>query len=115
MFNVVFHHGGKFVKLNDGDTIYMGVVSTIVNNDDAYDFAAYACATGVNRKMFVEHDVTDIEVTVKSPRCVNKMVELDRCDDERVEGFNDSGDERTTAIADGFDGIDVSLPFKGKC
>lgn len=31
MFNVVFHHGGNFVKLNDGDMIYMGVVSTIVS------------------------------------------------------------------------------------
>lgn len=61
--------------------------------------------------MFVEHDVTDIEVTVKSPRCVNKMVELDICDDEGIEWFNDSEDERTTAIADEFDEIDVSLPI----
>lgn len=87
MFNVVFHHGGEFVRLNDGDTIYKGGVSTIMygklidkwsmvnihklvnvwgyiegkyiiwtkildidenffeirNNDDAYDFAVYAC------------------------------------------------------------------------
>lgn len=82
-----------------------------MNNDDAYDFAAYACATQVDVEMFVEHDVTDIEVTVKSPRCVNEMVELDGCNDEGFEGFNDNGDERTTAIVDGFDGIDVSLPI----
>ncbi|KAI5397886.1 hypothetical protein KIW84_063628 [Lathyrus oleraceus] len=56
----------------------------------------------VDREMFVEHDVNDIEVTVKSPRCVNEMVELDGCDDEGVERFNDSEDERTTAIAYGF-------------
>lgn len=61
--------------------------------------------------MFVEHDVTGIKVVVKSSMCVNEMVELDRCDDEGVEGFNDNEDERTTAIADGFDGIDVSLPI----
>lgn len=48
--------------------------------------------------MFVEHDVTGIEVTVKSPRCVNEMVELDGCDDEGVERLNDSEDERTTTI-----------------
>ncbi|KAI5405667.1 hypothetical protein KIW84_052433 [Lathyrus oleraceus] len=76
MFNVVFHHGGEFVRLNDGDTIYM-----IRNNDDAYNFVAYACATEVDGKMFVEHDITNIE------------------------------DERTAATVDGFDGIDVSLPI----
>ena len=31
MFNVVFHHGGEFVRLNDGDTIYKFGVSTIVS------------------------------------------------------------------------------------
>ncbi|KAI5388074.1 hypothetical protein KIW84_073964 [Lathyrus oleraceus] len=31
----------------------------IRNNDDAYDFAAYACETEVDGEMFVEHDVTD--------------------------------------------------------
>ncbi|KAI5440921.1 hypothetical protein KIW84_010403 [Lathyrus oleraceus] len=111
MFNVVLHHGGGFLRLNDGDTIYRGGVLTIVsgklihkwsmvnihkledgrgyieetfiiwtkildidenvfhirNNDDAYDFAAYACATEVDGEMFVGHDVTGIEVTVKSP------------------------------------------------
>ena len=30
MFNVVFHHGGEFVRLNDGDMIYSGGVLTIV-------------------------------------------------------------------------------------
>ncbi|KAI5384162.1 hypothetical protein KIW84_071244 [Lathyrus oleraceus] len=155
MFNVVFHHGKEFVRLNDGDTIYMGGVSTIVfgklidkwsvvnirklvnnwgyikgtykmwtkilniyenffqirNSDYAYDFAAYACAAEVDGEMFVEHDVTGIEIIVKSHMCMNEMVELDGFDDEGVEGFNDSEDERTTAIADGFDGIDVSLPI----
>ncbi|KAI5439719.1 hypothetical protein KIW84_025189 [Lathyrus oleraceus] len=127
MFNGVFHHGGEFVRLNGGDTICMGDVSNIVsgqlidkwsmvnnhklirNNDDAYDFAAYVCLTEVDGEMFVEHDVTSIKVIVKSSRCVNEMVELDGCDDEGLEGFNDNEDESTTAIADGFDGIDVSL------
>ena len=31
VFNVVFHHGGEFERLNDGDTIYRGGVSTIVS------------------------------------------------------------------------------------
>ncbi|CAK8567043.1 unnamed protein product [Lathyrus sativus] len=30
MFNVVFHHGGEFIKLIKGETIYRGGVSTIV-------------------------------------------------------------------------------------
>lgn len=155
MFNVVFHHGGEFVRLNDGDMIYRGGVLTIVsgklidkwlmvnihnlvngwgyiewtyriwtkildidetffqirNNNDAYDFAAYACAIEECGEMIVEHDVTGIEVMVKSLRFVNEMVELDGCDDKGVEGFNDSEDERTTTIVNGFDGIDVSLPI----
>lgn len=59
----------------------------------------------------MEYDVTGIEVIVNSPRCVNEIIDLDGCDDDGVEGFNDSENERTTAIADGFDGIDVSLPI----
>lgn len=104
VFNVIFHHGGEFVRLNDGETIYMGGFSTILygqlidkwsmvnihklvnergyieetykiwtkvldidenffqisNNDDAYDFSAYACAIQVDGEMFVEHDITGI-------------------------------------------------------
>ena len=30
IFNVVFHHGGEFVSLNNGDMIYRGGVSTLV-------------------------------------------------------------------------------------
>ncbi|KAI5441517.1 hypothetical protein KIW84_010843 [Lathyrus oleraceus] len=83
----------------------------IRNNDDAYDFSAYACATEVDGEMFVEHDVTGIEVTVNSHRCMNEMVEINGCDNERVERFNDSEEERIIFTADGFDGIDVSLPI----
>ncbi|XP_058776719.1 uncharacterized protein LOC131651056 [Vicia villosa] len=62
--------------------------------------------------MFVEHDVCGIEVTVRRLRCVNEMVELDVSDEEeRVKGLNDSEAKRTTAIADGFDGIDVTIPI----
>ena len=32
----------------------------IRKDDDCYDFAAHACATQLDREMFVEHDVTDI-------------------------------------------------------
>ena len=31
MFNVGFHHGGEFLRLNDGETIYKGGISTIVS------------------------------------------------------------------------------------
>ncbi|KAI5425876.1 hypothetical protein KIW84_031629 [Lathyrus oleraceus] len=52
-----------------------------------------------------------LHLLVKSPRCVDEMVKLDGYDDEGVGGFNDSEDQRTSAIADGFDGIDISLPI----
>lgn len=31
-----------------------------MKDDDAYDFAAYACETQVDVDIFVEHDVDDI-------------------------------------------------------
>lgn len=42
---------------------------------------------------------------------MNEMVQINGCDNERVERFNDSEEERIIVTADGFDGIDVSLPI----
>ncbi|KAI5404128.1 hypothetical protein KIW84_051317 [Lathyrus oleraceus] len=53
------------------------------NDDDAYDFAAYACVTQVNGDIYLEHDVS----------------------------FDDIEDERITDIIDGLDGIGVNLPI----
>ncbi|KAI5434061.1 hypothetical protein KIW84_021068 [Lathyrus oleraceus] len=103
MFNVVFHHEGEFLRLGDGDMIYRGGVSTIMFGQLIDKWSVVSI-----HKL---HDVTDIEVIVKTHRCVNEIVKLDGCDDEGVEGFNDSEDERTIAIANEFDGIDVSLPI----
>ncbi|XP_058753414.1 uncharacterized protein LOC131626580 [Vicia villosa] len=124
-FNTVFHHGGEFVKLQDGETIYRGGVSTLItgehietwtqqhnqniikNDGDAYDFAAYACSMEADGVLFVEHDAVSHG---NSSRCVNHNGNLEVNDEELVEGLNDSEDERTTTLADGFEEIDVSLP-----
>ncbi|CAK8530199.1 unnamed protein product [Lathyrus sativus] len=37
----------------------------IRNKDDVYDFAAYACVTQVDGKMFVEHAVNGIKVKLR--------------------------------------------------
>lgn len=84
----------------------------ISKDDDCYDFAAYACVTEVDGVMYVEHDVGNVSGSVRSPRCVNEIVEMDRFDDEGVEGLGDSEDERATAILDGFEGIDVTIPIR---
>ncbi|XP_058747019.1 uncharacterized protein LOC131620008 [Vicia villosa] len=122
LFNVVFHYGGEFVSLNDGVMIYRGGVTTVVTNinistftmikrdDDCYDFEAYANANKVDGEMFVEHEVIDVSLTVRSLRCVNEVVQMDKCDEDGVEGLGDSEDERATALLDGFEGIDVTIP-----
>ncbi|XP_058769901.1 uncharacterized protein LOC131643640 [Vicia villosa] len=88
LFNALFRHGGEFID-NNGETIYRG---------------------GVDGEIFVEHDPSVVgNVTPKY------VFDLEVSDEEFIEGFNDSEDERTTAIVDGFydlDGIDVTVPIR---
>ncbi|KAI5433893.1 hypothetical protein KIW84_020937 [Lathyrus oleraceus] len=81
------------------------------NDDDAYNFAAYACSVHFDGDIYLEHDVSDIELKVKVPRCINGMTNMEGLNDDGAKCFNDSEDEITTAIIDGFDGIDVNLPI----
>ncbi|XP_058765177.1 uncharacterized protein LOC131638625 [Vicia villosa] len=95
-----------WTKIVDIDPNYF----QITNDGDAYDFAAYCCAMQVDGEIFVEHDPSVVgNVT---PKYVS---DLEVSDEEIIEGFNDSEDERTTAIVDGFDdldGIDVTVPIR---
>ncbi|XP_058783308.1 uncharacterized protein LOC131657984 [Vicia villosa] len=100
-FNVVFHHGGEFVRMDDGEIIFRGGLSRTVyrqSDDNAYDLSAYATAMQLDADM--------------RRSCVNDFAGLDVSDEERVKRLNDNGDERTTAIADGFEGIDVTIPIR---
>lgn len=47
--------------------------------------------------------MTDIKLRVREPRFINEMTNMEAIDDEGVEGFDDSEDERTIVITDGFD------------
>lgn len=47
--------------------------------------------------------MTDIKLGVREPRFINEMKNMEAIDDEGVEGFDDSEDERTTATTYGFD------------
>ncbi|KAI5422440.1 hypothetical protein KIW84_045764 [Lathyrus oleraceus] len=158
LLNVIFHHGGEFVRVNEKDILYIGGVHNIFSmqhigkwtmfkihklvkgwgckegsykawmkilevnefffqlskDDDAYDFVVYTCATQVDGDVYLEHDVNDIELKVKSPKFIIEMINMEGFDDKGVEGFDDSEDERTTTITYGFDGIDVNLPIN-KC
>ncbi|XP_058781430.1 uncharacterized protein LOC131655613 [Vicia villosa] len=84
----------------------------IRKDDDCYDFATYNCVNRIDGELFIEHDVVDIGATVRLPRCVNEVGEMEGSDEEEVEGLGDSEDERATALVDGFEGIDISLPQK---
>ncbi|XP_058746290.1 uncharacterized protein LOC131619180 [Vicia villosa] len=117
-FSAVLQYGGEFVFLNDGRTIYRGGMSSLVSelrleeftldsiirkDDDCYNFAAYNCANRIDGELFIEHDVVDMGATVRLPRCVNEVGEMEGSDEDEVEGLGDSEDERATALVDGFD------------
>ncbi|XP_058779616.1 uncharacterized protein LOC131653480 [Vicia villosa] len=94
-----------WTKILDIDPNYF----QIRNDGDAYDFAAYGCAMQVDGEIFVEHGPSVVG------NCPKFESDLEVSDEEVVEGFNDSEDERTTAIVDGFDeldGIDVTVPIR---
>ncbi|KAI5422418.1 hypothetical protein KIW84_045754 [Lathyrus oleraceus] len=74
----------------------------ISKDDDAYDFV-----TQVDGDIFVEHDVDDIEMRVRIPKCANGAKNMEGLYDEVVEGLDDIA----TALVDGFDGVDVNAPI----
>ncbi|XP_058766212.1 uncharacterized protein LOC131639766 [Vicia villosa] len=84
----------------------------IRKDDDAYDFDSYFCANGTEGDLYLEHDAENIELYVREPACVNGDTDLDDLGDEVVEGLDDSEDDRATALLDGFEGIDVTLPLR---
>lgn len=59
----------------------------------------------------MEHDVDDVELRVRVPKCVNGVKDVEGLDDEVVEGLDNSEDDRATALVDGFDEVDVTVPI----
>ncbi|XP_058749183.1 uncharacterized protein LOC131622170 [Vicia villosa] len=57
----------------------------IRKDDDCYDFAAYNCANRIDGELFIEHDVVDMEATVRLPRCVNEVGEMEGSDEDEKE------------------------------
>ncbi|KAI5434587.1 hypothetical protein KIW84_021427 [Lathyrus oleraceus] len=66
----------------------------ITKDDDAYDFAAYSCATQVDGDIFFEHDVDDMKLRVRVPKCVNRVTGVEGLDDEVVERLDNSEDDK---------------------
>lgn len=62
MFNVVFHREGEFIKLNDGDTIYMGGVSIILSRKLIYKWSM------VNIHKWMNNGVTQKGHTENGPK-----------------------------------------------
>ena len=59
----------------------------------------------------MEHSLGGLDADDMEPNCVNEVNEMDGLEEEMVEGLDDSEDERATALLDGFEGIDVTLPL----
>jgi len=163
LFDVVFHHGGEFVR--DKRVFYRGGVQTIVSglegnnwgvndientvaswgyekkkfrvwgqhpdvfdeffqvNEDhiAEEISGYSIGNKVHGHIYVEHNVLDITVKADQPRCLdldagyNEEVEMFSSDDDggKAVRFDDSEDERTTALEDGFEVFEVEAPANG--
>ncbi|CAK8575777.1 unnamed protein product [Lathyrus sativus] len=84
----------------------------IRKDDDAYDFGSYCCAMVTDGDIFVEYDVKNMELGVREPKCVNRVTDMEGIEDEVVEGLDDREDDIATALVDGFEGIDVTLPIR---
>jgi len=96
-----------------------------VNQDHIADeVAMYDVSRGVDGQLYVEHNVTDMSVKVDMPHFVdlNGSNEEDEdklymysSDDGGAKGvkFDDSEDERATALNDGFAYVEVNAPENG--
>ncbi|KAI5411121.1 hypothetical protein KIW84_056315 [Lathyrus oleraceus] len=90
----------------------------LIRKDDAVDdFALYFSAMNVKGDLYVEHSTGNMDPADREPKCVNDDDHppdngIDGLDEEKVEGLDDSEDERATAYFDGFEGIDVTKPIR---
>ncbi|KAI5406625.1 hypothetical protein KIW84_053096 [Lathyrus oleraceus] len=101
----------KVLEIQDGFFL-------IRKDDDAVDdFALYFSAMNVKGDLYVEHSTGNMDPADREPKCVNDDDHppdngIDGLDEEKVEGLDDSEDERATAYFDGFEGIDVTKPIR---
>ena len=59
----------------------------------------------------MEHDVDDIKLRIRVLKYVNGVTKVEGLDYEMVEGLDDSEDDRVTALVDGADKVDVTIPI----
>ncbi|KAI5404536.1 hypothetical protein KIW84_051624 [Lathyrus oleraceus] len=101
----------KVLEIQDGFFL-------IRKDDDVVDdFALYFSAMNVKGDLYVEHSTGNMDPADREPKCVNDDDHppdngIDGLDEEKVEGLDDSEDERATAYFDGFEGIDVTKPIR---
>ncbi|KAI5434457.1 hypothetical protein KIW84_021338 [Lathyrus oleraceus] len=101
----------KVLEIQDGFFL-------IRKDDDAVDdVALYLSVMNVKGDLYVEHSTGNMDPADREPKCVNDDDHppdngIVRLDEEKVEGLDDSEDERATAYFDGFEGIDVTKPIR---
>lgn len=87
------------------------------------DVLSYAIENNIERHLYVEHNIKDINVKVVEVHCI-KLAEGTKLsegeeesvgsdDDAKKVRFDDTEDERTTALDDGFEVIEVERPEDG--
>ncbi|KAI5435370.1 hypothetical protein KIW84_021975 [Lathyrus oleraceus] len=90
-----------------------------INNDHCViDVATYVVGNSIDGHLYVEHNVKDIMVKVVEPQCIDVTVrnessdkDVDESDDDAKNvRFDDSGEDRTTRLNDGFEYIEVDRP-----
>lgn len=92
-----------------------------INKDDcAGEVVCYAVGNNIERHLYVEHNVKDINIKVVEPHNIDLAEGTDveseveeNDDDARKVRLGDSEDERTIALDNGFEVIEVDRPKEG--
>lgn len=91
----------------------------ILFDDDIKDVGLHAVSTKMDGHIYVEHNVSSNSTKVAEPKCIELIGKEGSADDasseDEVRGirFDDSEEERTMALNDGFEVVEVEPPANG--
>lgn len=91
----------------------------ILFDDDIKDVGLHAVSTKLDGQIYVEHNVSSNSTKVAEPKCIELIGKEGSGDDDSSEDeakgirFDDSEEERTMALDDGFEVVEVEPPANG--
>ncbi|KAI5431924.1 hypothetical protein KIW84_035891 [Lathyrus oleraceus] len=113
---MLFYTGGVPTTVYEQNIKKLGVFK----DDRADEVACYAVGNNIKGHLYVEHNVKDINIKVVEPHNIDPdewtdvESEVEESDNDAMKvRLYDSEDERTIALGDGFEVIEVDMPKEG--